>query len=219
MASVDLSLNPYERLVNISRSTPYHLDFFCVCKDELLDNLSKIVKVEKFDKYECYCQGALNSSSAYPTWDCDLLIISSIDENFEELFEIFKKIKDIGMQQNLNYDLKYDKDIEKYNKAIETPDDIIHFSQKGLAYDTSNNEFVLYDVSRNGAMRKTKKKKWTYYKPLLIKAKNSNTLEQNAIDFITNSNLPDSSERDNEFAIRRRYVFNQETKKYTKTYL
>lgn len=219
MASVDLSLNPYERLVNTSRSTPYHLDFFCVCKDELLDNLSKIVKVENFDKYKCYSYGSINSSNSYPTWDCDLMINSSTGENLEEILEIFKQIKNIGMEQNLNYDLKYETDIEKYNRAIETPDVPFHQNSKGLGYDISNNEFVLYDTSRNLAVRKSSHKAWTYYKPLLIKAENSDVLEQNAIDFITNSNLPDSSERNNEFAIRRRYVFNQETQKYTKTYL
>ena len=52
-----------------------------------------------------------------------------------------------------------------------------------------------------------------------MKAENSSTLEQGAIDFITNSNLPDSSERNNEFAVRRRYVYNEEKQKYEKHYL
>ena len=219
MSNLDLTVYPYERMVNTSYKSPYHEDFFCICKDELLESLSKIVTVENFDKYNCYITGKINTSSPYPTWDCDMMITSSIEENLEEILEIFKRIKNIGMEKNLNYDLKYVKDIEIFNKAVETPNDPIVMKDKCIGYDISNSEFVLFDTSKNIPIRKKKNKDWTYYKPLLMKAENSSTLEQAAIDFITNSNLPDSSERNNEFAVRRRYVYNEEKQKYEKHYL
>ena len=219
MATLDLSLNPYERLVNTSKQRPYHEYMFCICKDELLDCLSKIVTIELFNKYNCYISGKINTSSSYPTWDCDMIITSSIDEDLDEILNIFKQIKTIGFEKNMNFDLKYVKDIEIFNKAVETPDDPIIMKDKSLGYDTSNNEFVLFDTSKNIPIRKTIHKEWTYYKPLLVKKENSNVFEQAAIDFINNSNLPNSSERNNEFAIRRHFIFNEETQKREKVYL
>ena len=219
MATLDLSLNPYERLVNTSKQRPYHEYMFCICKDELLECLSKIVTIELFNKYNCYINGKINTSSSYPTWDCDIIVTSSIDEDLDEILNIFKQIKTIGFEKNMNFDLKYVKDIEIFNKAVETPDDPIIMKDKSLGYDTSNNEFVLFDTSKNIPIRKTTHKEWTYYKPLLVKKENSNVFEQGAIDFINNSNLPDSSERNNEFAIRRHFTFNKETQKREKVYL
>ena len=40
---------------------------------------------------------------------------------------------------------------------------------------------------------------YTYHKPLLIKNKDSNTYNQDAIDFINNSVLPNSSEKNSTF--------------------
>ena len=48
MSTLDLIVYPYERMVNTSYKSPYHEDFFCICKDELLESLSKIVTVENF---------------------------------------------------------------------------------------------------------------------------------------------------------------------------
>lgn len=219
MASLDLTIYPYERMVNTSYKRPYHDDCFCICKDELLECLNKILSIENFKKYNCYLYGKINSSCAFPTWDCDMLISSSSEQNNEEISNLFNAIKNIGLSKNLNFDLKYITDIEVYNKAVETPDDLIDVNNMGYGYDISNNKFILFNSIKKMRIRKEKNKEWTYYKPLLIKAENSSSLNQIAIDFITNSNLPDSSERNNEFSIRRRFVFNEETQKYTNTYL
>lgn len=219
MATLDLSLNPYERFVNTTQERIYHNYFYCICKDELLECLSKIPLVENIEKYNCYIWGKINSSSSYPTWDCDLFLTSSIIENREEIFTILNNIKNIGLEKNLNFDLKYIKDINIINSLFDNPDDLSIVNYGIFGYDISNNNFGYVDISRNIIIRKSRNKEWTYYKPLLLKKENFTTLEQSALDFINNSNLPDSSERANPFAIRRHYIYNQDTKTIETTYL
>lgn len=203
MASINLELYPYELYVNVSYEKPYHNFIFCVCKDELLECLNQILTIENFKKYNCYLYGKINSSSAFPTWDCDMLISSSLEKNNEEIEKLFNEIKYIGLSKNLNFDLKYITDIEVYNKAVETPDDFVDVNEMGYGYDISNNKFILIHSIKKMRIRKKRNIEWTYYKPLLLKKENSTHFEKTGIDFINNTNLPDSSERDNEFAWKR----------------
>ena len=90
--------------------------------------------------------------------------------------------------------------IEPFSNGVDNPDDAHEMSQTRIQYDLSQNEFTnLYTSNFPFKIRKKKNKDYTYYKPLLLKNKDSNTYNQDAIDFLNNSVLPNSSEKNSTF--------------------
>tara|TARA_B100000963_G_scaffold84761_1_gene72405 strand:- start:980 stop:1624 length:645 start_codon:yes stop_codon:yes gene_type:complete len=199
MATLDLNIFPYEIYVNTSLERPYHPKCDCICKDILVQSLNDLLVIENFDKYDCYITGKVNSSSPYPTFDCDL-ILTKIDKNDDEILQLFKNIKLKGFERNINFDLKYMSSIEPFSNGVDNPDDLHEMSQTRIQYDLSQNEFTnLLTLNRPFKIRKKRNIEYTYHKPLLIKNKDSNTYNQDAIDFINNSVLPNSSEKNSTF--------------------
>ncbi len=199
MATLDLNIYPYEIYVNTSLEKPYHPKCDCICKDILVQALNDLLVIENFDKYDCYITGKINSSSPYPTFDCDL-ILTKTDKNDNELLQLFKNIKIKGFERNIHFDLKYMNSIEPFSSAVDNPDNEFEMSQTRIQYDLSQNQFTnLYTSNHAFKIRKNKNKEYTYYKPLLLKNKDSNTYNQDAIEFLNNSVLPDSSEKNSTF--------------------
>tara|TARA_Y100000591_G_C21807733_1_gene685920 strand:- start:565 stop:1209 length:645 start_codon:yes stop_codon:yes gene_type:complete len=199
MATLDLNIYPYEIYVNTSLEKPYHPKCDCICKDILVQALNDLLVIENFDKYDCYITGKINSSSPYPTFDCDL-ILTKTDKNDNELLQLFKNIKIKGFERNIHFDLKYMNSIEPFSSAVDNPDNEFEMSQTRIQYDLSQNQFTnLYTSNHPFKIRKNKNKEYTYYKPLLLKNKDSNTYNQDAIEFLNNSVLPDSSEKNSTF--------------------
>ena len=199
MATLDLNIYPYEIYVNTSLEKPYHPKCDCICKDILVQALNDLLVIENFDKYDCYITGKINSSSPYPTFDCDL-ILTKTDKNDNELLQLFKNIKIKGFERNIHFDLKYMNSIEPFSSAVDNPDNEFEMSQTRIQYDLSQNQFTnLYTSNHAFKIRKNKNKEYTYYKPLLLKNKDSNTYNQDAIEFLNNSVLPNSSEKNSKF--------------------
>ena len=124
MATLDLNIFPYEIYVNTSLEKPYHPKCDCICKDILVLALNDLLVIENFDKYDCYITGKINSSSPYPTFDCDL-ILTKTDKNDDELLELFKNIKLKGFERDINFDLKYMSSIEPFSNGVDNPDDFM----------------------------------------------------------------------------------------------
>lgn len=199
MATLDLNIYPYELYVNTSLEKPYHPKCDCICKDILVQALNDLLVIENFDKYNCYITGKVNSSSPYPTFDCDL-ILTKPDKNDNELLQLFKNIKLKGFERNINFDLKYMSSIEPFSNAVDNPDDLHEMTRMNIQYDLSQNEFTnLYTSNAALKIRKKRNIEYTYYKPLLLKNADSNTYNQDAIDYLNNSVLPNSSEKNSTF--------------------
>ena len=197
MTSVNstIPMAPYEFYIDISYNYTYNntrTSIKCVCKDVLIDLLNQIKSIENLVNYNVYICGKINSSDSFPTWDCDLTLENS-EFNENELIEIFKQIKEIGLNNNLNFDLKFMRDITDWNNCVDTPDDYFDVVQAGFFCDPSTNQFSVLEKSRNMRIRKNKNRFFTYYNALLIKKKGENDLETDGINFINNSILPDSS--------------------------
>jgi len=210
MTTIDLSMTPYEFFIDMSYNFEYYdkiSNIKCICKDVLLKTLDEIKDIENLVNYNVYICGKINSSSSFPTWDCDLTLENNEkDDNI--LFEIFKKIKLIGLSNNIMFDLKYMRDIETWNKCVETPDEYFKISQATFFWDSSNNDFSLDENTRTMRIRKQKNRFYTYYKALLIKKKGETELDKEGINFISNTILPDSNLRnsgmyDNRYSFRK----------------
>jgi hypothetical protein len=197
MALIDLKSTPYEFFIDMSNNFEYNNKIFntkCVCKDVLLKTLDEIKNIENLINYNVYICGKINSSSPFPTWDCDLTLENS-NLNKDELLEIFKKIKETGLNNNLVFDLKFIWNIKDWNKGVGTPDQYFNISQVIFFWDSSGNKFVLEENTRSMRIRKRSNRFYTYYKALLIKKKGFLNLEEHGLNFISNSILPDSSLR------------------------
>lgn len=210
MTTIDLSMTPYEFFIDMSYNFEYYdkiSNIKCICKDVLLKTLDEIKDIENLVNYNVYICGKINSSSSFPTWDCDLTLENS-EFNENELIEIFKQIKEIGLHNNLNFDLKFMRDIGDWNNCVDTPDDYFDVIQAGFFCDPSTNHFSVLEKSRNMRIRKNKNRFYTYYKALLIKKKGETELKTEGINFISNTILPDSNLRnsgmyDNRYSFRK----------------
>jgi len=210
MTTIDLSMTPYEFFIDMSYNFEYYdkiSNIKCICKDVLLKTLDEIKDIENLVNYNVYICGKINSSSSFPTWDCDLTLENN-EFNENELIEIFKQIKEIGLNNNLNFDLKFMRDITDWNNCVDTPDEYFDVVQAGFFCDPSTNQFSVLEKSRNMRIRKQKNRFYTYYKALLIKKKGETELKTEGINFISNTILPDSNLRnsgmyDNRYSFRK----------------
>ena len=147
MTTIDLSMTPYEFFIDMSYNFEYYdkiSNIKCICKDVLLKTLDEIKDIENLVNYNVYICGKINSSSSFPTWDCDLTLENS-EFNENELIEIFKQIKEIGLHNNLNFDLKFMRDITDWNNCVDTPDDYFDVIQAGFFCDPSTNQFSVLE--------------------------------------------------------------------------
>lgn len=73
-------------------------------------------------------------------------------------------------------------------------------SQTLIQYDLSQNEFTnLITRTDPVKIRKTRNKAFTYYKPLLLKNENSTTYIQSSLNYLNDSLLPVSTEKNSTF--------------------
>ena len=199
MSTIDLDRFPYSLYINTSREWPWHSKCDCICKDILTESLNNLLSITNYNKYACYLTGKINSSSPYPTFDCDLILTNSV-YNEEELYQLIKDIKFKGFESDINFDVKYMENIEPFSSAVDTPDEVYQMSQTLIQYDLSQNEFTnLITRTDPVKIRKTRNKEFTYYKPLLLKNENSTTYIQSSLNYLNDSLLPVSNEKNSKF--------------------
>lgn len=187
----------YELYVNSYLSYIYHPKIECVCKDTLVKALENVVKIEKLFLYNCFITGSINSSSQYPTYDCDIIITNS-QEDKQEILEILRNIKEIGLSYNLNLDCKYMEDITPFSIAAETPDEYTTMTQTSVVYNRETQIFdSLLKLTKSFRVRKRRRESFDYYKPLHLKEINQNEIKETARVFIDNTDLPMSVEKEN----------------------
>jgi uncharacterized protein YjbK len=98
------------------------------------------------------------------------------------------------------------RDITDWNNCVPNPDEYFEIVQANFYCDPSTNQFSVLEKSRNMRIRKNKNRFFTYYNALLVKKKGEAELDTNGINFINNSNLPNSSLR-NSGVFNDRYSF------------
>lgn len=200
MSVIDLEKFPFELYVNCYKEYPFHSKCECICKDTLINTLNNLLTINNFNKYNCYITGKINSSSQYPTFDCDLIITNEV-KNDNEILQVLKDIMMKGFESNILFDVKYMENIDSFSLAVNDPDNLHEITESYAKYDISQNDFnTLNTITHNIRIRKPIFKNYTYNNPLLIKAANENTLNSGAVEYLNNTILPDSSEKNNENA-------------------
>jgi len=191
----DINQTPYEMYIDLSYNhyignTPIH----CVTKDVLLNALNNIKSIEKSDLFDYYLFGKLNTSCPFPTWDVDMAIVSETTDN-NNILNVMKKIKILGLSKNINFDIKYFTNIDIISTGYSNPDVSYNITGKNLFYDVSANQYRIYDYTKTNKINDRRMELFTdfvYYTPLLIKKKGEDSLTNEGLEFINNSILPNS---------------------------
>lgn len=192
----DPNKTPYEMFIDktynhVIRDTPIH----CVTKDILLRCLNSICDVENSELYDVYLFGKLNSSCPFPTWDVDIALVRGETDD-QILLDVMTKIKEIGLTNNINMDIKYLTDINIIATGYINPDKDYIIKEKCITFNLSTSLYELHERTKTYKVNDKRTetfKDFVYYTPLLVKSIGKNKIDDNCIEFISDGILPQSS--------------------------
>ncbi len=188
----DHTTDDYEMFIDLFTKTENQIKINCVTKDKLLNVLNKICLLEKGKLYEYYLTGKLNTNCPFPTWDIDMIIVNKDINDNTELKELMSIIKENGLADNLNIDVKFLSNIEDFLKGFPNTTNKFNITEKTVYFDINTNVYKLVEYNRDIKIKNSKFQDLEYYKPLMFKSHNSNNLLDLCKNFIESSILPDS---------------------------